>query len=489
MRPVEEKAIRGVSWTILSYIGNRGISVLSTLVLARLLTPADFGVMALAISATSFLYWFADFGFSKTLIVRQDLDRRGQGTLFTLMMASSVVTALVGVALAPLAGAAFDEPRLTGVLAALSGTLVIGGFATYYVAMLERELEFRRRFVVYGVQSGVNAAVAISFAAAGAGVWSLVAGQLVSYVAFSVVVVWLAPYWVRPTFERGIGRSLVRSSRGFLAQGVTNIIRANADNVVVAGAFGAARLGYYSMAYRLCDLSYWAIAAPVVHVTFPAFSRSRHRGEDIRPAFLSALRLLALVGIPFGVLLSAAAEPLTRAVFGEKWLPMVAPLSVLGIWAAIRPMDSALSSLLNSIGRAGAAAWVSVLILVPLIPGLIVAARFGGLSTVAAVVVADTAASIAIEAFLVRRYLDLRLREMWSAVMPLVLAGPAMWLAAWAVGRAIGDDHALIGFPSAALAGLVAYGAVISLFDRRLLPRAGVQVLRTVGREATTSPS
>jgi lipopolysaccharide exporter len=195
------------------------------------------------------------------------------------------------------------------------------------------------------------------------------------------------------------------------------------------------------------------------------------------------------VGVPFGIVLSSAAEPLTRAVFGEKWLPMIGPLSVLGIWAAFRPIESTLSWLLNSVGRAEAAAWVSLAILVPLVPGLILASQLGGLSAVAAVIVADVLVAIAILSFLTRRYVDISFQAMWSAVRPVVLAAPAMWFVTWAVGRTIGDDHALIGFPAAVITGLAVYGAVISLFDRRLLPRAGSQVLRTLGRAATAAPS
>jgi PST family polysaccharide transporter len=339
------------------------------------------------------------------------------------------------------------------------------------------------------VQSGTNAAVAISLAAAGAGVWSLVVGQLASYTAFAVSLMALSPYRVRPALERGVGRSLFQTSRAFFAEGIMAFIRANVDTVVVARAFGTAELGFYSMAYRLGDLSYWAISAPVAHVTFPAFTRGRDRGEDIRSSFLSVLRLTALVGIPFGIVLSAAAEPLTRAVFGEKWLPMIGPLAVLGIWAAIRPIESMLGWLLNSIGRAGAVAWVWVAILVPLIPGLILATHLGGLSAVAIVVLGDTLASIAVLGFLVRRYADLQFRAMWGAVRPVILAGPAMWLASRGVGELIGDQHALVGFPAAVIAGLGVYAAVISLFDRDLLPRAGSQVLRTFGRAATTTSS
>jgi PST family polysaccharide transporter len=486
---MEEKALRGVPWTLLAYVGSRAVTLISTLVLARLLNPADFGLMALAIMATSFLGWFGNLGFAKTVILRQDLDRRGLGTVLTLTMASSLVFALIGVGLAPLAAIAFDDSRLTAIMAVMSSALLLGGLASYYEAVLERELEFRRRFIGYGAQAFISAGVAITLAATGAGVWSLVAGQLGGFAALAFTLTALSPYRVGPRYEPAIVPRLVRESSGFVAQGITNFIRMNTDSVVVARAFGTAQLGFYSMAFRLSDLSYWAIAGPVTHVTFPAFARARERGEDIRSSFLSVLRMMALVGIPFGIILSAAAEPLTRALFGEKWLTMIGPLSILGIWAALRPLETTLSWVLNSIGRAGSAAWVSVAILVPLLPAFIIAANVGRLSAVALVILADILLALSMLTFLVRRHLGVSIAAMWEAVRPMFFAGPAMWLATWSVGRAFGDDSALLGLPASVLAGLAVYGAVIWLFDRRLLPRAGSLVLRSFGRAATATPS
>lgn len=481
---MEERAVTGVRWTLLSYIGTRGVGVLTTLTLARLLAPRDFGLMALATTATSLLYWVGDLGFSNTLILRQDLDRRGQGTLFTLMMGSSALAAAIGVGLSPVAAAAFDEPRLTALLASLSAVLVVGGVAGYYDGLLQRELEFRRRFAGFVVLSVTNAVVSVGLAIAGAGVWSLVVGQLASYVCFALTLVTLAPYRVAPRFDLRLVRGLVRNGGGFVVQGVTAFVRHNTDNVVVARSFGAAQLGFYSMGFRLADLSYWAIAGPVGHVTFAGLSRSRNRGEDVRPAFLSILRLVALIGIPFGILLSAAAEPLTRTVFGDRWLPMIGPLAVLGIWAALRPLESTMSWVLSSIGRVGAVAWLSIGILIPLVPAFIVATHIGRLAAVAAVILANTAVSLAITILLARRYLEVTLRAMWASLRPIVLAAPAMWLATRFVGELAGNQHAVVGLVAACAAGLAVYAAVISLQDRRLLPAAGVQIRRTLGRSA-----
>src|ERR1700733_7096468 len=114
---MEDKAIGGVPWMVLSYAGGRGISVLTTLVLARLVAPRDFGLLALATLATNFLYWVADMGFSGALVLEQDLDERGKGTLLTLITLRGVVAGLIALALSPVAASVFNAPRLEPVLA------------------------------------------------------------------------------------------------------------------------------------------------------------------------------------------------------------------------------------------------------------------------------------------------------------------------------------------------------------------------------------
>jgi O-antigen/teichoic acid export membrane protein len=175
---VEERMIRGIPWTLLSYAFSKLVTVLSMVVLARLLVPDDFGIVALATLAVQIFNVLGTFGLSGVLVVRQDLDRRGMGTILTLMLAFGALVALVLAALSPVIADLFDEPRLTGVLAALSTMVFLAGFVWFYETLMQRELEFRKRFMSLMVQSLVYASLAISLAALGAGVWSLVVGQI-----------------------------------------------------------------------------------------------------------------------------------------------------------------------------------------------------------------------------------------------------------------------------------------------------------------------
>ena len=467
----------------MSYAGGKVIAVLTTLVLARLVAPADFGILALATLATNFLNWIADMGFSGTVVLRQDLDRRGLGTLLTLMAATGVFAGLLAVAVAPLAADLFSTPQLTGVLAAIAGLLPLGSIAGFWEALMQREMAFRRRFVGMITQSLVMAAVSIPLAALGAGVWSLVFGQLAGMLALGVVLFALAPYHVRPVFDLHLARSAFRTGRAFLGQGLAMYVRQNVDTVTVGLAFGDRQLGYYSMANRFGDLIYWTIAHPVGKVTFPAFARSSYEGDDVRPSFLRVLGLVALVSCPIGIIMSAAAEPFTRAVFGDKWLPMVGPLAIMGLWAAVRQMDQTIGWLLNSIDRPGALAWLSVFILIPLILGCWLAASIGGLTAVALVPLADTILSGSISSLLIRRYLDLSLVRQWRAVAPAVMASVPTWIVTWGVGQLLDPaQHAWISLIVSVIAGSLTYALAVWLLAPAMARQSVAQVGRMLGR-------
>jgi lipopolysaccharide exporter len=483
------KAIRGVPWTLASYGASKAVNVLTMIVLARLVAPEDFGLVALAGLALALLGLVKDLGLGGTLIVRQDLDSKALGTVLTLMVATSALLGVLTVAAAPLLADFFGEPRLRDVLFVMASLLLISGFSSFYEVVLQREMEFRRRFVALMTQTAVITAVSIPLAVAGAGVWSLVAGQIAGLVAFGVMGYALAPYRVRPAFELGLVGSLFSAGTGFLLQNVAIFARQNADYVVVGRAFGATLVGFYSMAYRLGDLTYWAIADPVARVTFPSFAKTREQGGDVRQTFVSVLRLVALISCPLGVMLSAAAEPFTEALFGERWLPMVGPLAVLGIWAAIRPVETTLNWLLNSVDQARVVGGFSMVVLVALVPALAVAATLGDITTVAWVVLGDLLVSLVFMSVMVARRAGVGLAAQGRSVAPIALACLPAWGATRAVASALDGSAAGVALAGSVAAGTVAYLGALMALAPGLLREALRQIGRTLGREPAQASS
>ena len=217
--------------------------------------------------------------------------------------------------------------------------MAFGGFSSFYWAILRRELEFRRSFAGQLVQVIAMAVASVALAALGAGVWSLVVGQIVGMAAYTLALAFLAPYRIRPALDLGIAPSLWRSSRGFMLQGGFSFIEQNTDYLVVGSVLGSRPLGVYSMAYRLTELPYNAIVDPIGQTTFPGFARMRHRGEDVRGPFLTSLRLVALCGFPIGVLLAGAAVPFVHAILGPKWEGVIGVLPILGLWGSVRTLQ------------------------------------------------------------------------------------------------------------------------------------------------------
>ena len=462
---MEDKAVRGVPWSLLSFAANRAVTLVTTLVLARLLVPADFGVFALAVLFVAVFTLLGELGLGSAMVLRQDLDDRARGTVLTLMVTVSCAFAVVVLAGAPIASALFDEPRLTGPLRALSVVVALFGLTWFYDIALQRELEFRSRFIAQTVQTVVYATVALAAAAAQAGVWALVAGQVAGTVAWAVALLAGARARVRPAFDRAVARDVLRTGRGFMAQGGLAFVKQNGDYATVGQVLGSGALGVYSLAFRLADLPYWAIADPVAKVTFPAFARMRDRGEDVAEPFLKALQLVALVATPAAVLLSGAADPFTRAILGERWLDIIGPLTVLGLWGAVRPIHATTGWLLNSVERPELLARVSAATLAVMLPGLVVAATISGLEAVAWVMLAEMVLAATVLAYLAARYADVSVRRQWQALRPVLLAAACAWLASYLVARATDDLVAGAGLAASLAAGALAYAGALQVLE------------------------
>lgn len=480
---MEEKAIRGIPWTFLTLAGSRLVQIASMVVLARLLVPSDFGLVALALTISIFLGLVASLGLGGVFVVDQDLGDREKGTYLTMFLVMGAAFAVVMAALAPAAARFFEEPRLDDIVLAMSVMVFFsGGINWFYEALMQRELEFRNRFVAQMVQVVTYGVTGIVLAALGAGVWSLVTGQIVGAVAYAAALLALAPYRVRPAFDRAAAGRGVREGRGFLVQTVTGFAAQNVDIVVVGRVLGAGRLGFYSMAVRLSELPNWMIGESVAKVTFPGFARMRHRGEDVTPAFLSALKLVAFAACPLGVLLSGAAEPIVLVVFGDRWAGMIGPLAVLGIWGAVKPIRNTIAWLLNSVGHQAVLGRISLVMLVLLIPTVYLGARLGGITDVAWVVLGESVAATLALGWFARTRAGVPIARQWSAIAVVASACPVAWVACRLVANAAESMVGVLALGLPLAAGLGAYLAVILLLDPKLPGHALGQARRMVGR-------
>lgn len=475
-------------WTVTSFGANRVVTVATTIILARLLVPADFGLFALATLAVNFVSLFSGFGLGNALVLGKDLDARAQGTILTLLIGLGVLFAALLAAASPLVAEAMSQPRLDELLLAIAAILSITGANWFYDSVLQRELAFRERFFCQLARTVAYATVALSLAAAAdAGVWALIAGFAAGHLANGAALLVLSPYRVRPAWDGDFARDAVRAGRGFVVQDSVDFAQQSVDYVVIGRLLGATRLGYYTMAFRQAELPYYAIGEPVARVLFPGFADMRRRGQDTRGAYLAAMRLLALAAFPLGALLSGAAAPFVETFFGDKWLPMIGVLQVLGLWGLARPLEHAISWYLNSHEHAGRVGKVALVLLPLLVLAIYLAAELSGIVAVAWVMVGHATVSASVLMILVKRHAGVALRSQLGAMAGPAVAAAAAWAAARGITEITESVAPLVALGAAGTAGLAAYVAAVQVAAPGLIAeavgkaRGGVKVPSTGG--------
>jgi PST family polysaccharide transporter len=478
---MEERAVRGISWTILSYGGNRVVTVASTIVLARLLAPEDFGLFALATLGVNFVSLFSGMGLGQTLVLRHDLDRRAQGTIQTLLVLAGVLFAVVLALAAPLLARFLNEPQLDELLLALAGILSFTGVNWFYDSVLQKELEFRARFICQLARTIAYSITALVLAIAGAGVWSLIAGFAAGHVANGIALLILTPYRVPFAYDRAAAREAVREGSGFVLQDGMDFAQQNADYLIIGRVLGAQQLGFYTMSFRQAELPHYAVADPVSRVTFPSFARMRHDGEDVGSAYLTALGMVALAVLPLGVVLSGAAAPIVETFFGSQWLPMIGVLSILGLWGAIRPLEATVGWMLNAMGHASAVGRFALVLFALLVPAIILAAHGGGIETVAWVMLGQAVTALLVLTTLVSRLAGVSLAHQWRVLAPLLGAGALAWGACRGLATALDGMAPLLALALCSAGALATYLAAVRVLEPTLLRLALGRVRRAVG--------
>ena len=429
------RALRAMFWTYGAFVGGRLLSLAAIAVLARLLTPMEFGLVALALIAMAILDTFPGLGVNDALvIVHEDEVEDKAETAFAVNVVVGFVLAAALAALGPVAASFFQQPRLVGVMPVLGISFFLLGLGGTHGALAWKRMDFRSRTAAELAAATVRGAVSVILAFAGAGVWSLVIGYVAGSAA-STLTLWLLVSW-RPRLRPQ--RAHLRSLLGFggTVTGV-NVMAAfitQFDFLAVGRVLGAAQLGFYSIAARVPTLFILDPAAVAGRVLFPAFS-SLQRG-DVPRAFLTSLRYASLVTLPLTVFLATLSRPLTIALLGDQWSPSIEAAQVLCVWAGASAFLFVFGNVFKARGRADLLLKLAVPQAVALVIGTLAFIDRG------IVAVAWVQAGIAICALLAsiiiaRQLFRLALYSMFQAIRPALLSAAGLATAVVVVERSI----------------------------------------------------
>ena len=466
---LDQKVVRGYGWIALAVGSKQALAVVSMVLLARLLEPESFGLVALAAAFLAILSQIQQSGVGSALIQRRtDLEEAAASALLSTTGAGVALCGLT-FAIAPLYARVFDAPDLADVVRVMSLLLVIRGLGVVPGALLEREVNFAATAKCDVAAVIVQYAISIALAVAGFGVWSLVLGHIAGS-AVGVSLVWLAVPW-RPSPRNAnwtILREMVSYGRFVGASNVVTLANNTLDNVFVGKLLGTTALGFYAISYRLANFPTSVISFVIGKVMFPVYSILQRDPAGIRQFYVENLQRNALLALPLSVGLVLGAEPIVLVLLGDGWLPAVDPLRILAVYGLVKTFTAPSGEVFRGIGRPGLGLAIALPHAVVLIPAVLVLTPRFGLTGAATGMLVTAAASGVFALALTMRLIELRARELAKALARPILCSA---LLALALGVLLGSSQSLSAPLSLALlagGGFLVYAAATALFARNV---------------------
>ena len=492
MSEIAVSVARSAGWAGASQFGRTLVQLATAAVLARLLDPADYGLMAMALGISALATIFRDMGTGAALVQREGFDDRLVVAVLRLNVIVGLALSLLCLALARDIANLLAEPRLAPVLMVLAPSFFIASLGVVPQSCLERESQFR---ALAGLElASVTGAALIAIAAAygGLGVYALVA-QTVSAAVLSTLLLW----WRCPWRPRGDGTlrdaaPLLGFSGNLLAFNLLNYVHRNADTFLIARFLGASDLGFYSAGYRVILFPLQNLTFVLARVLLPAYSREQGRPSDVATHYLELLGGIAFVTAPLTAMVWAIREPLVTLLLGSRWTEAAHVMAWLAPVGLCQSLVSTSGSVFLAFGKTDVLRNLGIMSVPFLVGAIVIGLPWGIEGVAAAYCVANVIWVYPVLSRVMRIFGESfasALRAVWRPV--LVALGAALltrWFGAWMIGQGV---TAPTSIPLQLIAGLLLYLAVCALLRVQTLAAVTLRVktlfasvLATTGRQA-----
>lgn len=402
---IAKRTVSGSAYSVASSAVTIVLGIVRSILLARLLLPEHFGVVALALVFLNFSSQIRSFGLDNALIQRQDSNDDLFATYFTLRQTTVILTLGVLALLVPVIGRFYPNYLLlVPILYAFIVIDLLKNFNTIQTTVLNKQLAFKLIAIVDIVSSIAMTIVAPALAYLGFGVWSLVAERATSHIV-RIIAIWILYRPWRPRFgwNSQIARELWQFGLKLWTAGNINFLLDNFDDFWIATVLGKVPAGYYDRAYEFSNYPRRVIANPITPVFFATFARLQNDRVRLSRAFVRAISLMVRTGFWFSLLFISVAPEGTELFLEAKWLPMVMTFQLMIVYALVDPLVSILKSLLIAVGQAGLILRTKILQFIIFFPSVILLASLNGIEGVA--IAADIMITVGV--FFMLRYVGL----------------------------------------------------------------------------------
>lgn len=371
------KAVRSGGISVFSQSANFVIQMAGTMILARLLTPKDFGLIAMVIAFTGFFLMFRDLGLSDATIQEPEINQKKMSTIFWISFTLNIVFSIIIIAVSPLIAWFFGEPRLKLIAIVSSVSFIFIGLSSQHLALLKRNMFFFKIAIIEITATLISTLFAIIFAFYGFGYWALVSRSIVFFMTI-VVGAWTVCAW-RPGFLTSLAevRSMLSFGANISGYYFINYYVRNIDNTLIGWRYGARELGFYYKAFQLFELVVNQLTVPIHSVAVASLSKLRDEPEKFHRFYLKAISVVSFIAMPTCAFLVAESNDIVYFLLGPQWGKTAKIFSVFGIAAATTIVYSTIGWLHASLGRAERLFRWGLLGAIPITVGILSGLRFG----------------------------------------------------------------------------------------------------------------
>jgi PST family polysaccharide transporter len=463
---------RAAVWAFLATAGSRLITVIGLGLLARMLAPREFGLLAFALVYITYAETIGDLGSGMALVYWPDRRDDAAQVTFVVNAAAGVMWCLITLAIAPWVADFFNAPNGAPIVRVMGFSFIIKYLSNAHDALSQKDLRFRARFIPELSLAFFKAAVSIVLAYFGFGAWSLVWGHMAG-VTVRTLLLWIVVPW-RPSLRMpwDLIQPMLGYGRGIIIVNVLAAITHHADLAVVGRFLGTTALGLYQMASKIPEMTVIVMLWVVSTVLFPAFSKMHAAGESLRTPYLIATRYISAATLPASAGLYLLARPVILVFLGKTWLGAVPILQALTVYTAARALSTHAGDVLKATGRAKLLAQLSVVKACLIVPGLIIGARWGAAGVAWGQTVASALGTV-ITLVAASYFIRVRLSAMLLASLPSAIATGVMSVPviAWAHWSAAHLPPIVQTLGGVAI-GAAVFVLVLMLLDRDLVRNA-----------------
>ena len=459
---LKNKTVKGVVWSSVERFSVQGIQFLVMIVMARLLTPKDYGLVGMVAIFIAVAQSLVDSGFSQALIRKQNRTETDNSTVFYFNIIVGILLYLVLFAIAPLAADFYDSPELTALMRVVCLSVVLNSFVVVQRALLTVNIDFKTQAKASLTAAVISGIIGIGMAYSGFSYWSIVAQQLVN-LGLNTLLLWIFARW-RPRwiYSWGAFRELFTFGSKLMVSGLLDVVYRNMYLLVIGKVFTASSLGYYTRANQFAEFPSSNLTGIMQRVTYPVLCQIQDDDERLAQIYRRFLRLSAFLIFPLLVGLSAVAEPFVLLLLKEQWLFAATLLQIICFAMMWYPIHAINLNLLQVKGRSDLflrleiiKKTIAVLILCVTIPMGLIAMCVGQiLSSLIALVINTNYTGKLIQIGFLRQIRDL---------LPILLLSLSMWAVVYFTTTLCSDT--LLQLVVGVLAGVIYYLSLAFFFS------------------------